>query len=225
MKREPEAAGNLVRIMTVHGAKGLQAPLVICRIPRRCRRTHGSIVWADDAVTARVRAAMGAAQGIPLRALDRLRAANRQRQMEEHNRLLYVALTRAEDRLLVCGWQTRAMKDECWHSLVRRGFEAAGAEREAFGRLGWLRRCGCARSSRCRPEMPAGAAAAGSSWRDARLDRVSTRLGSGTAAARTPRPLPLAPSRPEGVELGTVPAAESPLADRDTAATGSGAAS
>ena len=30
-----------------------------------------------------------------------------------------------------------------------------------------------------------------------------------------PRPLPLAPSRPEGVELGTVPAADSPLAERD----------
>ena len=45
--------------------------------------------------------------------------------MEEHNRLLYVALTRAEDRLVVCGWQTTTQRrTRCWYSLVERGFAA-----------------------------------------------------------------------------------------------------
>ena len=133
VKREAEAAGNLVRIMTVHGAKGLQAPLVIVPDTSALPMDDGSIVWADDAVTARAVPLWAPRKEFRCAALDRLRAAGRQRQMEEHNRLLYVALTRAEDRLLVCGWQNRSVKDECWHSLVRRGFEAAGPEREAFG--------------------------------------------------------------------------------------------
>ena len=116
VKREPEAAGNLVRIMTVHGAKGLQAPLVIVPDTSALPKDDGSIVWADDAHTSRPIPLWAPRKEFRCAALDRLRAAARQEQMEEHNRLLYVALTRAEDRLLICGWQTRALKDECWHS-------------------------------------------------------------------------------------------------------------
>ncbi len=215
VKREPEAAGNLVRIMTVHGAKGLQAPLVIVPDTTALPKEDGSIVWADDAVTARAVPLWAPRKEFRCDALDRLRAASRQRQMEEHNRLLYVALTRAEDRLLVCGWQTRAMKDECWHSLVRRGFEAAGAEREAFGP--WDGDVLRLRSVQSVPaEMPTGSARpdhAGvlPAWIGSAPDWVAA-----PPPPEPPRPLPLAPSRPEGVELGTVPAAESPLADRES---------
>ena len=57
--------------------------------------------------------------------------------MEEHNRLLYVALTRAEDRLLVCGWQTR-------RGLERRVLVPAGRTRlrQLAGRAGAVRRLG-----------------------------------------------------------------------------------
>ena len=48
-----------------------------------------------------------------------------------------------------------------------------------------------------------------------RMDRCGARLDCRAAAARAAAPVPLAPSRPEGVELGTVPAADSPLAERD----------
>ena len=61
---------------------------------------------------------------IRCRAARELRDTAAQRRMEEHNRLLYVALTRAEDRLLVCGWQTRrGLDDLCWYRLIERGFE------------------------------------------------------------------------------------------------------
>ena len=215
VKREPEAAGNLVRIMTVHGAKGLQAPLVIIPDTSALPMDDGSIVWADDAVTGRSVPLWAPRKEFRCATMDRLRAAGRQRQMEEHNRLLYVALTRAEDRLLVCGWQTRSVKDECWHNLVRRGFEAAGAEREPFGWWGGeaLRLCS---HQLVPPEMPVGSA------RPDQAADLPSWIGSAPEwipappPPEPPRPLPLAPSRPEGVELGAVPAAESPLADRDT---------
>jgi ATP-dependent helicase/nuclease subunit A len=213
VKREAEAAGNLVRIMTVHGAKGLQAPLVIVPDTSGLPMDDGSIVWADDAVTARDVPLWAPRKEFRCAALDRLRAAGRQRQMEEHNRLLYVALTRAEDRLLVCGWQTRSVKNECWHSLVQRGFEAAGAEREPFG--AWAGDVLRLRSVQSVPaEIPAAPAQA------EHAGDLPAWIGSAPAwlpappPLEPPRPMPLAPSRPEGVELGPVPAAESPLADR-----------
>jgi ATP-dependent helicase/nuclease subunit A len=214
VKREPEAAGNLVRIMTVHGAKGLQAPLVIVPDTSALPMDDGSIVWADDAVTARAVPLWAPRKEFRCAALDRLRAAGRQRQMEEHNRLLYVALTRAEDRLLVCGWQTRTAKDECWHSMVRRGFEAAGAEREPFGP--WDGEVLRLRTPQTVPAetggamVPADAGGLLPAWIGSAPGWVPA-----PPPPEPPRPVPLAPSRPEGIELGAVPAAESPLAERD----------
>ena len=50
------------------------------------------------------------------------KTAWRDRQMQEYRRLLYVGLTRAQDRLYVCGWQTlRAPPQTCWHTLCRAG--------------------------------------------------------------------------------------------------------
>jgi ATP-dependent helicase/nuclease subunit A len=217
VKREAEAAGNLVRIMTVHGAKGLQAPLVVLPDTSALPTDDGTIVWADDTLTGRPIPLWAPRKEFRCAKLDRLRAECRQRQMEEHNRLLYVALTRAEDRLLVCGWQTRhPAKDECWHSLVRRGFEALGAEREAFGL--WA---GDAMRLRT-PQIADPEAAHGKS----RIDTAPAMppwIGeaplwrAAPPPPEPPRPAPLAPSRPEGAELGQVPASDSPLAERDPA--------
>jgi ATP-dependent helicase/nuclease subunit A len=214
VKREPEAAGNLVRIMTVHGAKGLQAPLVIVPDTSALPKDDGSIVWASDAVTGRDVPLWAPRKEFRCSALDRLRAASRQRQMEEHNRLLYVALTRAEDRLLVCGWQTRSVKDECWHSLVWRGFEAAGAEREAFGT--WDGEVLRLRAPQTVPPEIATVAALTDHLGDLPAWIGAAPLWTPAPAPPEPvRPRPLAPSRPDGVELGAVPAAESPWSERD----------
>ena len=60
-----------------------------------------------------------------------------QRRMEEHNRLLYVALTRAEDRLVVCGWRTRRPPPD--DVLVQPGqprLRRAGSRNASVRRLG-----------------------------------------------------------------------------------------
>ena len=64
-------------------------------------------------------------------AAEALRAAAVERQRGELNRLLYVALTRAEDRLVVCGCEPMrgGCPEECWYESVRQGFARAGAIR------------------------------------------------------------------------------------------------
>ena len=132
IKREQEAhQADQVRIMTVHAAKGLQAPIVF--LPDTAKKLHDHnkgrirLIWPPEN-------AAGDALNVPLwsprEEFDAdiyagLRDAAREGQEEEYRRLLYVALTRAEDRLYVCGYQTRKKPaEDCWHKLVETGFPA-----------------------------------------------------------------------------------------------------
>ncbi|HTW68702.1 MAG TPA: double-strand break repair helicase AddA, partial [Acetobacteraceae bacterium] len=220
VKREAESAGDQVRVMTVHGAKGLQAPLVIIPDTTAIPPDEGAILWAEDPKTRTSVPLFSPRKEFRCLAAQRIRDRLSDRRMEEHNRLLYVALTRAEDRLVICGWQTRrGLPDQCWYNLIARGFARLPARQEAFGALhGTLLRVGDAAraengeapergvkapiSSPSLPDFPAWLGAA-PNWR------------SDPPQAEPARPQPLAPSRPEGVELGTVPAAASPLAERE----------
>ena len=133
--RDFEQGRDEVRIMTVHGAKGLEAPVVFLPDTMRKPLARDPLVWLEDE---RDDLGVGAADGLlfPGRA-DRedpvtreARAQARSAQEEEYRRLLYVAMTRAEDRLYVCGWQSRDKPPEdCWYALVRSGMKGlAGVE-------------------------------------------------------------------------------------------------
>jgi len=135
--------------------------------------------------------------------------------MEEHNRLLYVALTRAEDRLVVCGWQTRrGLDDACWYRLVERGFAGLPVERAPIAH--WH-----GESQRYTTPQRADALAPSAQPAGADVAPLPGWVGSAPdwRAAPPPeepeRPERLAPSRPENVEHGPVPAAATPLAARD----------
>jgi ATP-dependent helicase/nuclease subunit A len=116
--RDLEEGGGRVRIITVHGAKGLEAPVVFLADQRRRDKPPSGLFWlrvgdvdmpiwspnkaADDPVAEAARAA----------AMDRQRA--------EENRLLYVAMTRAEERLYVCGWKSKQpINTPNWHDHVQ----------------------------------------------------------------------------------------------------------
>ncbi len=99
LKRELGEPDGAVRVMTVHGAKGLQAPLVI--LPD----TTGATKPVSDAM-------FFTANGVPLYspssrldadATTKLRAEANAAAERESRRLLYVALTRASDRLIIAG--------------------------------------------------------------------------------------------------------------------------
>lgn len=116
IKRELEQSDvDAVRIMTVHGSKGLQAPVVI--LPDTVRQVNAKrgmgMLW-DEVFY------------YPLCADDyddncnRIIERDKQDAAEEYRRLLYVALTRAEDRLCICGYcQNKKPKDDCWYHLCK----------------------------------------------------------------------------------------------------------
>ena len=185
VKREAEGAGSLVRVMTVHGAKGLQAPLVILPDTTALPPDEGSILWARDPATGRDVPIWSPRRELRCAAAQRLRDAAKQRRMEEHNRLLYVALTRAEDRLVVCGWQTRRGTGRC--VLVSAG--GARLRRGASGSApfdGWDGEQRRHATPQRREARPTGSAAARLPVDDAAgLGRRGPRLARRSAARRS----------------------------------------
>jgi ATP-dependent helicase/nuclease subunit A len=137
VKRDMDIARDEVRVMTVHGAKGLEAPVVILadtvtppKGPKEPRLlvmpaanaapgTPDRIVWAgrkadDVAPVADARASA-------------VRAAE-----DEYRRLLYVAMTRAADRLVVAGARGQnRMPEGCWYQLVASALEPEAIEEPA----------------------------------------------------------------------------------------------
>ncbi|MBV8534554.1 MAG: UvrD-helicase domain-containing protein, partial [Alphaproteobacteria bacterium] len=140
VKRDLEShARDEVRIMTVHGAKGLQAPIVLLpdtfQVPRPGVQ-GGKLLWsrvADGGPDLLLWSPQAARDD---RLANAARAEQRWAQDAEYRRLLYVAMTRAQDRLYVCGYQDRSTpSDGCWYKLIEAGlapiatrFELAGAE-------------------------------------------------------------------------------------------------
>jgi ATP-dependent helicase/nuclease subunit A len=136
------------------------------------------------------------------------REAARVRNLQEYRRLLYVALSRAQDRLYICGWQQRdPAKDTAWHSLCRTGL-AGIAEPFDFdttpliGADGWsgegLRVVGPQTAPPVHEPAAAPAPSGG----------TLPRWVSEPPPAEPDPPTPLAPSRPSGTEPPTL----SPLA-------------
>jgi ATP-dependent helicase/nuclease subunit A len=127
VKREMEGARNEVRVMTVHGAKGLEAPVVILPDTTSRSKPQGPTLMTALLDPNRPEAGEGWLM-CPGRAGDDCEASARARQARidrtdaEALRLLYVALTRARDRLIVMG---RALKrpdagyeDKSWWSVI-----------------------------------------------------------------------------------------------------------
>ena len=125
IKRDPETARNEVRVMTVHGAKGLEADIVFL-VDTGAAPTHANfdprvLSLADhrDGVPAPivwVRSSRVMPGAVKVR-IDELREEAR----DEYRRLLYVAMTRAKDRLYVCGTDKQVGDkdaDRRWHALV-----------------------------------------------------------------------------------------------------------
>lgn len=129
IKREQEGPQHQVRIMTVHGSKGLQAPIVIMADAMGDpddKHEKQIELKIDDAATA-IAVPLGSNDCCHDRVEQALASAKTARD-EEHRRLLYVALTRAEEVLCLAGAVgKKKLRDggaNCWHEMVRRALEA-----------------------------------------------------------------------------------------------------
>jgi len=127
IKRELEQSDiDAVRIMTVHGSKGLQAPVVILPDTVRVKsiRNEAGILF-DDLMY------------YPLCSADyeknskAVKQKEKELSLEEYRRLLYVALTRAEDRLCICGYkQSTNPSEESWYEICRRSLIKIAEQKE-----------------------------------------------------------------------------------------------
>ncbi len=123
IKRELDQGRNEVRLMTVHAAKGLEGAVVFLVDP-------GSAVWTGSRAPklipydlphdgAPVKGYLwqpngGWQTGFTASRVEELKA----RAEEEYRRLLYVGMTRAEDRLIICGYRGTRESGETWHRLA-----------------------------------------------------------------------------------------------------------
>jgi ATP-dependent helicase/nuclease subunit A len=132
VKRDMETTRDEVRVMTVHGAKGLEAPVVILADtttpPRGSQQptlleieppadplpfpgASTCIVWASR-------------RDLDVPAVAAARQAALDENEHEHRRLLYVAMTRAAERLIVCGCHGKKKPNaDCWYDLILKGLD------------------------------------------------------------------------------------------------------
>jgi len=205
VKRDMEIARNEVRVMTVHGAKGLEAPIVFLadtmtppagpRHPRLLTLGGTATIWAgrkaDDAP------AVAAARQ------DALAEAE-----HEYRRLLYVAMTRAADRLIVCGAEgERKRPDGCWYDLIRAPLEPFLVEETD----------GADKVLRYRKSGVAPAPAAPDSGAEEAQRRELPSWLRELAPAEAPHAAPLSPSSAFDEEIGRTAAAGATAADRQHA--------
>ncbi len=134
IKRQMDSAGNRIRVMTVHGAKGLESPVVI--LPDTAERNtpmRGQIAVCDDVPLWRM-----PGDDIP----DRMRAAidvAKASEEAERDRLLYVAMTRAETWLIVACAKSPGKNGKSWYEKIAAGMVADGAAPQIFGHAEGLR--------------------------------------------------------------------------------------
>ena len=109
-----------VRVMTIHGAKGLEAPVVILPDMLESRKKTDRLV--DDPKSGIIYFNPGS--GLATEFLEQAKAHGKALRQMEANRLLYVALTRACEGLVIGGWKSAARFDtECNYNLIRNAME------------------------------------------------------------------------------------------------------
>ena len=127
IKRDLDQGGqNQVRIMTVHGSKGLQAPIVILPDTTRVPKIRDPLLWHATSENHKVPFWHPPAEAI-CEFTGALKNHAQYLQIQEYNRLLYVAMTRAEDRLYVCGWRSKLEPSElCWYLQIKQALQEVG---------------------------------------------------------------------------------------------------
>jgi ATP-dependent helicase/nuclease subunit A len=201
VKREEQGSASEVRVMTVHGAKGLQAPVVImadvCSDPAK-KPDRSAELLVDEG------------DKLPLLPIGKAEKSGRlaeicerqaEREQQEHMRLLYVAITRAEERLIMTGSLGTRSKGEApaksWCTAIQQAMQALGCgweEDPAWGRV--MRFAGDAETG--------GAKVESADTDDTPLVEAPSWLFAPAPVEQRP-PRPLVPSRIDSDDYGEAP--------------------
>jgi ATP-dependent helicase/nuclease subunit A len=200
IKRDLEQKRDEVRVMTVHASKGLEAPVVFLPDTGGTLRPQNdpAVLWDRSGDLALPLWPGSSKKDCTL--TGRLRTEARDAAQNEFRRLLYVALTRARDRLYICGPAPKkgAMEEGCWYDLVAPRIQTHERVREITlpdgGRV-W----------RIGDDLPMGEAAAKPATNDA--------LPAWLMRPAPPEPTPTRPLMPS--RLAAEPAPRSPLGADD----------
>lgn len=205
IKREGVGSANEVRVMTVHGAKGLQAPVVvladITSDPSKKPDRSAELLIDDGKRVPLLPIRSNEQSGHLLEVVER----QKRREMEEHKRLLYVAMTRAEERLIMGGSLGISRKGEApvesWYMALERGMLALGCTWERDDRWGQVMRHVGSEGVASQPKVDT----------KPRADRspMATELPAwlfDQAPQESRPPRPLVPSRVEDDDYGDAPA-------------------
>jgi len=129
IKRD-SSSSDKVRVMTLHGSKGLQAPIVILCDTTSLPTNNDHFIWDKDGTCLSARNATDAPDYY-----NKLKQLEQQKIYAEYLRLLYVGMTRAEDHLIVCGYEGgRSIAENCWFELVHKAMKELAVETDD-GRL------------------------------------------------------------------------------------------
>ena len=122
LKRDMDGGSREVRVMTVHGSKGLEAPVVFLPDTTQVPKTSDTVIKVEDGF-----ALVPRANQTP-ECLKSLKKAAAEKRLQENLRLLYVALTRAESRLIICGYKfdkaPGRIDPKSWYIHAKKAFES-----------------------------------------------------------------------------------------------------
>lgn len=133
IKRDLEQSSNQVRIMTVHGSKGLQAPIIFLPDTTSIPLNNNTIFWDNNTnpslplwvSSSKYKNSLCKELKINLNNLE----------YSEYLRLLYVALTRAEDELYITGYSNKKnISENSWYKIAEKSLEKI-AEKKDNGTL------------------------------------------------------------------------------------------
>lgn len=133
VKRDMEQVNNCIRIMTVHGAKGLESPIVFLFDANLTQSNlKDKILWNNN--------------GLPFykktdfqkinENFESLYEYQKSLNLEEYYRLLYVAMTRARDKLYICGWQDgKGEHEKSWYTCIKEILENTPKSQEVIDKI------------------------------------------------------------------------------------------